>query len=195
MAVNETNETTTPAPSEGQSARPELPALNRELWQFEGEKGQLIPLLQRAQETYGFISEKAISYISGVTGVPESQIFGVITFYKQFRLHPVGDFLIRVCDGTACHVNGSKLLLDVIHDELGMDGTADTTPDGKFTVETVACIGCCSLAPVITVNEDTHGRLTPLKLRKVLKRYKRRAKASGEKAEVPAAEAASSQGA
>jgi len=155
-----------------------LPALNRELWQTNAEPGQLIPLLQRAQETYGYISEKSISYISEVTGVPEAKVFGVITFYKQFRLHPLGEYLIRVCDGTACHVNGSKYLLDVILDELNMDGSVDTTPDGKFTVETVACIGCCSLAPVITVNHDTHGRLTPLKLRKVIKRYKRRAKKS-----------------
>ncbi len=159
--------------SEGEN---KLPELNQALWQYDGQPGQLIPLLQRAQETYGYISEKAISYIAGITGEPEAKIYGVITFYKQFRLAPVGDYLIRVCDGTACHVNGAKDLLEVIYDELGMDGSRDTSDDGTFTVETVACIGCCSLAPVITVNEDTHGRLTPMKLRKVLKRYKRRAK-------------------
>lgn len=173
-----------------QSPEQLLPKLNADLWRYADEPGQLIPLLQSAQETYGYISEKAISYISGVTGIAEAKIFGVITFYKQFRLHPLGEYLVRVCDGTACHVNGSKDLLDVIHDELKMDGSSDTTPDGKFTVETVACIGCCSLAPVITVNEDTHGRLTPLKLRKVIKRYKRRAAKSGSKKVVAAAASA-----
>lgn len=181
-------DTQTNATSENEGGK--LPELNQALWQYDGEPGQLIPLLQKAQETYGFISEKAISYIAGITGEPEAKIYGVITFYKQFRLSPVGDYLIRVCDGTACHVNGAKDLLDVIFDELGMDGTTDTSDDGKFTVETVACIGCCSLAPVITVNEDTHGRLTALKLRKVIKRYKRRAKKELAEAAAPAEAAA-----
>lgn len=152
-----------------------LPEITPEFWEYNGEPGQLIPLLQKAQDAFGFISAEAITSISEVTGVPEAKIYGVVTFYTQFRLAPIGDFLIRVCDGTACHVNGAKDLLSVIHDELKMDGTRDTSDDGHFTVETVACIGCCSLAPVITVNEDTHGRLTALKLRKVIKKYKRQA--------------------
>ncbi|MBW2731684.1 MAG: NAD(P)H-dependent oxidoreductase subunit E [Deltaproteobacteria bacterium] len=167
-----------------------LPKLNSELWSQAQKPGQLIPLLQSAQEAYGYISEETIAYVSKATGIAEAKVYGVITFYKQFRLHPLGEYLVRVCDGTACHVNGSKDLLDVIYDELKMDGTQDTTPDGKFTVETVACIGCCSLAPVITVNDDTHGRLTPLKLRKVIKRYKRRAaKSDKQKAAAAAASA------
>jgi NADH-quinone oxidoreductase subunit E len=183
--MSESNKSNSPS----QTGAP-FPEFNSELWQRAREPGMLIPLLQSAQETYGYISEKAISYISAVTKIPEAKIFGVITFYTQFRLRPQGEFVVRVCDGTACHVNGSKDLLDVIYDELSMDGSSDTTPDGMFTVETVACIGCCSLAPVITVNEDTHGRLTPLKLRKVIKRYKRKAKAKLAAAAKPAAEAA-----
>lgn len=158
-----------------------------------GAPGQLIPLLQRAQETYGYISPETISYLAGLTGDAEAKIYGVVTFYKQFRLAPLGEYLVRVCDGTACHVNGSIALLDIINDELGLDGTTDTTPDGKFTVETVACLGCCSLAPVITVNEDTHGRLSPLKLRKVIKRYKRRAKKSAAAAAAKTSAAADGQ--
>jgi NADH-quinone oxidoreductase subunit E len=185
-------QTNTASNNDGEGGK--LPELNQALWQYDGEPGQLIPLLQKAQETYGYISEKAISYIAGITGEPEAKIYGVITFYTQFRLSPVGDYLVRVCDGTACHVNGAKDLLSVIFDELGMDGTRDTSEDGKFTVETVACIGCCSLAPVITVNEDTHGRLTAMKLRKVIKRYKRRAKKAAEEAAAAApAEASQAQ--
>ena len=150
-------------------------AASSELWKYQGVPAQLIPLLQQAQEAEGYISEQTIARISAETHVPPAKVYGVITFYTQFRLRPVGKFLVRVCDGTACHVNGSRDLFDVISDELGLQPGSDSTADGMFTVETVACIGCCSLAPVITVNEDTHGRLTPLSLRKVIKRYKRRA--------------------
>ncbi|MCK5073222.1 MAG: NADH-quinone oxidoreductase subunit NuoE [Bacteriovoracaceae bacterium] len=149
--------------------------INYELWKYDKKPGQLIPLLQKAQEDAGYVSEKAIRYISGVTRIPESQIYGVVTFYKQFRLKPVGEYLIRLCDGTACHVNNSKMLKDIIEDELQFEG-GDTSDDGLFTLELVACLGCCSLAPVITINDQTYGRLTPLKLRKILKQYKPKGK-------------------
>ena len=154
----------------------QFPKLNYDLWQYRDEPGQLIPLLQSAQETYGYISETAIKYISGVTEIPESEIYGVITFYKQFRLRPLGKFLIRVCDGTACHVNKSKILIEIIEDELQLEGE-DTTADGLFTLSPVACLGCCSLAPVMMVNDQTYGRLTPQKLRKILKKYQKEGKA------------------
>lgn len=103
-----------------------------------------------------------------MTNIPQSSIYGVITFYNQFRLRPIGKYVIRLCDGTACHVSGSRMLLDTVQDELGIE-VGDTTEDGLFTLYTVACLGCCSLAPVIMVNDETYGRLTPSALRKLLR--------------------------
>ena len=142
------------------------------LWRYDGAPGELIPLLQSAQEHFGYIPRRAISYISSVTGIPESDVFGVITFYSQFRLQPMGKYVVRVCEGTACHVSGAKRITETVQDELGIE-VGDTTEDGLFTLNTVACLGCCSLAPVIVVNDETHGRLTPHSVRKVLKGYRR----------------------
>ena len=142
------------------------------LWRYDGAPGELIPLLQSAQDHFGYIPRRAISYISGVTSIPESEIYGVITFYSQFRLQPMGKYVIRACAGTACHVSGAKTIIETIEDELGIevDGTSE---DGLFTFQTVACIGCCSLAPVLKINDETHGRLTPASLRQLLRKTKR----------------------
>ncbi|MBD3277256.1 MAG: NADH-quinone oxidoreductase subunit NuoE [Candidatus Aegiribacteria sp.] len=148
------------------------------LWRYDGEPGELIPLLQSAQDHFGYIPRRAIEYIAGVTGIPESDIYGVITFYSQFRLRPMGRYVIRVCAGTACHVSGARLIRETIEDELGVE-EGDTTEDGLFTLNTVACIGCCSLAPVIMVNDDTHGRLTPASVRKILRDYRKKASQGG----------------
>jgi NADH-quinone oxidoreductase subunit E len=142
------------------------------LWRYDGAQGELIPLLQSAQDHFGYIPRRAISYISSVTGIPESDVYGVITFYSQFRLQPMGKYLVRVCAGTACHVSGAKMIIETIQDELGIE-VGDTTEDGLFTLNTVACIGCCSLAPVIMVNDETHGKLDPAAVRKIIRRYKR----------------------
>lgn len=142
-----------------------------------GDPSQVIPLLQMVQEKEGYVPEKAIEEISEITGVSVSNIFSVITFYKQFRLRPPGKYIIRVCDGTACHVNDARTLLDILNDELKLEGS-DTTEDGLFTVMPVACLGCCSLAPVIMVGEDTHGKLTPQKLRRIIKDYQKKGKES-----------------
>jgi len=147
-----------------------LQGFNLELWKYEGEPGSLIPLLQAAQRDYSYIPEAAIHYISDIVGIPSAQIYGVITFFTQFRLKPLGKYLLRICNGTACHVNGSKLMGQVIEDELGI-GVGQTTEDGFFTVQSVACLGCCSLSPVMVINEDTHGQLDPRKIRKILKSY------------------------
>jgi NADH-quinone oxidoreductase subunit E len=147
------------------------------LWRYDGAPGELIPLLQSAQDHFGYIPRRAISYISSVTGIPESDVYGVITFYSQFRLQPMGKHVIRACAGTACHVSGAKMRIETIEDELGVE-VGDTTEDGLFTLNTVACIGCCSLAPVIMINDDTHGRLTPSSLRKLLREYRRREEAA-----------------
>lgn len=143
------------------------------LWRYDGAPGELIPLLQSAQDHFGYIPRRAIKYISQVTNIPESAIFGVITFYSQFRLRPMGRNMIRLCAGTACHVSGSKLLIETVQDELGIE-VGDTTPDGLFTLFTVACLGCCSLAPVMMVNQETHGSLTPASVRKIIREIRRR---------------------
>ena len=132
--------------------------------------GSLIPLLQSAQDVYGYIPESSIYYISEVVGIPESEIYGVITFYSQFRLTPTGKYIIKICEGTACHVNGAKKILKAIEAELGIS-VGETTKDGKFTLESVSCIGCCSLSPVIMINDDTYGRLIPKMIGKILKKY------------------------
>jgi len=153
------------------------------LWRYDGAPGELIPLLQSAQDHFGYIPRRAITYISQVTHIPESTIYGVITFYSQFRLQPMGKYVVRICAGTACHVQGAKMLIDTVQDELGIE-VDDTSEDGLFTLSTVACLGCCSLAPVIMVNDETHGRLTPASVRKILRGYKRKGR---EATAVPAA--------
>ena len=139
-------------------------------------KSDVIPLLQKVQVANGFVPEDAIYEIGRLTGAAVSDIFSVVTFYKQFRLKAPGKYLIKVCDGTACHVNDSMLLLDVIKDDLKLDDSSDTTDDGLFTVETVACLGCCSIGPVIFVNEDVHGKLTAQSVRKILREQQRKAR-------------------
>jgi NADH-quinone oxidoreductase subunit E len=139
------------------------------------DPSQVIPLLQVVQEKLGYVPEAAVAEVHRITGASQSEIFSVITFYKQFRLQPPGKYLIKLCDGTACHVMGSTTLLDIIVDELKLD-SGDTTKDGLFTISPVACLGCCSLAPVINVNDETFGGLTPQKVRKILREYQRRAK-------------------
>lgn len=134
-------------------------------------KGSLITILQKTQEIYGYLPKTAIKYISERTGIAESEIMGVATFYTQFRLTPVGKYLIMLCQGTACHVNSSELILQTIEDELGIsDG--ETTEDGLFSLKCVACLGCCSLSPVMMINEDTYGSLTPEKTKNILKKLR-----------------------
>lgn len=146
-----------------------------ELWKYQGELGALIPLLQSAQETYGYIPESAIDHISEVVGIPSAEIYGVITFYAQFRLKPMGKNIIKVCDGTACHVNSSTAIIRTIENELQITND-ETTEDGLFTLQKVACLGCCSLSPVIMINDDTFGLLTPKKVQEILKEFKENSK-------------------
>jgi len=148
----------------------ELTEFKSRMKDYKSHPSQVIPLLQLAMETNGYVSPEVIQQISDYTGSPVARIYGVATFYAQFRMTPVGKHIIRVCHGTACHVAGARAISEAIQDELGIKN-GETTPDGKFTLELVSCIGCCSLAPVIMIGDDTHGRLTPQKARKVLKKY------------------------
>jgi NADH-quinone oxidoreductase subunit E len=143
-----------------------------ELWKYQGEMGALIPLLQSAQETYGYVPESAIDHISEIVGIPAADIYGVVTFYSQFRLKPMGKNIIKICDGTACHVNASTAIIKTIEEELQIDGD-ETTEDGLFTLQKVACLGCCSLSPVIMINDETYGKLTPNKVTELLKECRR----------------------
>lgn len=145
-----------------------LELINPVLDELAQVKGSLITILQKTQDIYGYLPKDAIVYISERTGIAESEIMGVATFYTQFRLTPVGKYLIMLCQGTACHVNSSELILQTIKDELGIDD-GETTEDGLFSLKCVACLGCCSLSPVMMINEDTYGSLTPEKTKKILK--------------------------
>lgn len=140
------------------------PTLSR----YRGYKGNLIAILQHAQEIYGYLPMDVMQHISRDTGIPISTVVGVATFYAQFRLEPVGKHLIMLCDGTACHVNSSELISAAITEELGIrDG--ETTKDGLFTLKHVACLGCCSLSPVMMIGDQTFGSLTPDKTRHILR--------------------------
>lgn len=144
--------------------------LEQLLTKYRDQKGALIPVLQQAQEIYGYLPEDVLRRIGQALNIPISKIYGVVTFYAQFHLKPRGKYVIRVCQGTACHVRGGSTVLKEIQNLLQIkDG--ETTPDLKFTLESVACLGACGLAPVMMVNDDTHGRLTKDSVAKILAQY------------------------
>lgn len=145
------------------------------LEEYASVPGSLITILQHTQDIYGYLPKEAIQKISYATGIAEAEIMGVGTFYTQFRFEPVGKYLIMLCQGTACHVNSSELILQTIKDELGIDD-GQTTEDGLFSLKCVACLGCCSLSPVMMINDDTYGSLTPDKTRKILNELREAAK-------------------
>ena len=120
----------------------------------------LITILQKAQDIYGYLPKDVMYHIAEKIGVAPAEIVGVATFYSQFRLTPIGKYLIMSCQGRACHVNGSERVTAAISEYLGI-GNGETTADGLFTLENVACLGCCSLAPVIMINGEAYGNLTP----------------------------------
>ena len=146
----------------------DLALLDGVLAKYADVKGSLITILQKTQDIYGYLPKEAIELISEKTGIATSEIMGVGTFYTPFRFEPVGKYLIMLCQGTACHVISSELILQTIKDELGIDD-GGTTEDGLFLLKCVACLGCCSLSPVMMINEDTYGSLIPDKTKKILK--------------------------
>jgi NADH-quinone oxidoreductase subunit E len=145
---------------------------------YAGAEGVLIPLLQEAQQVEGYVSQARMVEIHRQSGIPLTHIYGVATFYAQFRLQPVGRHVVKVCHGTACHVAGARSITEALETELGV-ANGDTTEDRQYTLETVACLGCCSLAPVIAVGADTFGSLDPTMARRVLRQHRRAAAASG----------------
>lgn len=149
----------------------DFPLLEPCLQKYATVPGSLITILQNAQELYGYLPVDVILHISQRTGIKVTKIMGVATFYSQFRLQPVGKYLIMLCQGTACHVNGSLQIEKTINEYLGIkDG--ETTEDGFFTLKNVACLGCCSLSPVMMINGETYGSLTPEKVISILEELK-----------------------
>ena len=134
---------------------------------YEGEKHELIPILQETQEKFRYLPAAAMKEISRFLHVPESSIYGVNTFYAQFKLTPLGKKVVRVCRGTACHVRGSGKVLAEMENQLGIKA-GETTEDMEYTLETVACIGACALAPTMTIDNETFGKMTTKKVAEVL---------------------------
>lgn len=134
---------------------------------YKGEKADLIPILQQVQQTCGYLPEEALSQVAKFVDVPECTVFGVATFYAQFKLVPVGRNVVRVCRGTGCYVRGAPRILSELEQALGIKA-GETTPDREYTLETVACFGSCALAPVVVVNDKVYGNMTTDKVRKIL---------------------------
>lgn len=149
----------------------DLSLLDPVIEKYKNVKGNMIPILQHTQELYGFVPKDAFVKISRETGLKLSDMYGVATFYAQFRLNPVGKHIIKVCHGTACHVQNANKITDALQEALGVkDG--ETTEDNLFTLESVACLGCCSLAPVMMIGTETYGKLTGSESVKIVKEIK-----------------------
>lgn len=146
----------------------DLSLLEDVLAKYADVKGSLITILQKTQEIYGYIPIDAVYHIAERTGSTPAKVLGVATFYSQFRFQAVGKYLIMLCKGTACYVNGADRIAEAVKEELGI-GDNETTADGLFSLSLVSCLGCCSLAPVMMINEDTYGSLTPDKVKKILR--------------------------
>lgn len=149
----------------------DLSLINDVLNKYASVDGSLITILQHAQDIYGYLPTDVLYHIAERIGSTPAKVMGVATFYSQFRLQPVGKYIIMLCQGTACHVNGSEKIEKAIKEEIGIsDG--ETTADGLFTLKNVACLGCCSLSPVMMINDETYGRLTPEKTKEILRNLK-----------------------
>ncbi len=148
------------------------------LRKYQDDPTSLIMILQQAQSIYGYLPQEVIYHVAERTGNSPAKVMGVATFYSYFRLKPMGTYQIMLCDGTACHVNGSERIRTAITQELGI-GNGETTEDGMFTLNEVACLGCCSLAPVMMINGDTYGNLTPEKTIKILRKLRQRESGQG----------------
>ncbi|MHA1585420.1 MAG: NADH-quinone oxidoreductase subunit NuoE [Promethearchaeota archaeon] len=145
---------------------------NEYLLEFEKKKDNLIPILQHLQERDGYLMKEEIEQVSNYLSIPMSKIYGVASFYAQFRFNKLGKYVIYICHGTSCHVNGSVPLSQAITEELNIN-EGETSPDGLVSLERVACLGCCSLSPVVMINDHVYGKVTIKELRKICKKIKR----------------------
>jgi NADH-quinone oxidoreductase subunit E len=146
-------------------------SINEIIALYEGEPGTIIPILQKVQQSQGYISQEAVSQVAKALKVSESKLFGVASFYTQFRFTRPGEHSIKVCLGTACHVRGGERIMEAMERELGIQ-PGGTTPDYKFSLERVACFGSCALSPVMVIDDKVFGRLTPAKAKEMLAQYK-----------------------
>lgn len=146
-------------------------ALLKVIAELKDTKGALMPIMQKAQDIYGYLPFEVQKIISDNTGIPMEKIYGVATFYAQFALQPKGQYRISVCLGTACYVKGSGKIYEKLQEVLGLK-EGECTPDGKYSLESCRCVGACGLAPVMMINEDVHGRLVPDDVEKILEQYK-----------------------
>lgn len=140
---------------------------------YPARRSSIIPLLQEVQEHYGYISSPAVDTMAEYLGVSASEIYGVASFYTQFKFTPPGKYVIQICQGTACHVRASSIVLEALREELNIE-PGHTTTDGLFTLERVACVGCCALAPVMAVNGKVYAQMTQEKVREVIKEYRQK---------------------
>lgn len=159
--------------SQNQGPQSNLSLLDHVLEEYAHVSGSLITILQKAQDIYGYLPKDVIYYIARQTHSTPAEVMGVATFYSQFRLTPIGKYLVMFCQGTACHVNGSKRVSAAVSEYLGIE-SGQTTEDGLFTLENVACLGCCSLAPVMMINGEAYGSLTPDKAIAVLEELRKK---------------------
>jgi NADH:ubiquinone oxidoreductase subunit E len=148
----------------------ELARLDPIIDRYQGNPGYLIAALKEAQDLFGFLPMEVQRMLAQGLNIPASHVYGVVTFYSFFTIEPRGRHIIRLCLGTACYVKGSKEILEVIRREIGID-VGETSPDGRFTLEAVRCLGACGLAPVFLVGEDTHGNVTPKETLTILEGY------------------------
>ena len=139
---------------------------------YERDSARLIPILQAIQEEYRYLPEEIMTYVATALDISPAKVYGVATFYGHFSLEPKGKYVVKICDGTACHVKGSGALIDTLRSEFQLEGKAKTTPDMLFTLETVSCLGACGLAPVMVINEDVHGLITPEEALKIIHEIK-----------------------
>lgn len=152
----------------GKTPARKFEAVGRILETHHYDREKLIPMLQAIQNEYRYLPQEVMVFVASALGISPARLFGVATFYAHFALKPKGKYVIRICDGTACHVKGSMDLFDTLSRELGLKGGATTTPDLLFTIETVSCLGACGLAPAMVVNDEVYGQLTPQKAKAVL---------------------------
>lgn len=153
--------------------------LDQVIERYSREPGQLIRILQKAQDIFGYLPEEVQAYIAEKTEIPVAEVNGVVTFYSLFSTEPKGKYMLNVCMGTACYVKGAQQVMDALKDRLKID-EGETTPDRLFTIKSTRCVGACGLAPILVVNEDVHGKLDARDIPKIIQKYRK-----GEKIENP----------
>jgi len=142
---------------------------------FDREPSKIIPILQAVQEEYRYLPEEIMTFVATSLGISPARVFGIATFYSHFSLEPKGKYIIKVCDGTACHVKGSSGLIETIQRELKLSEKEHTTPDLLFTLETVSCLGACGLAPAVVINEKVYGQVSKQRMKELIEEYRDRA--------------------